>query len=362
MKQITISKAHASTHNTESRRGTSIKYVVIHYTAGLKPHAGKGADVCDMFANPKSRCASADFVVDEGNIAWQYNPNLDTRACWHCGGSLQGSKGHSFYGKCTNYNSIGIEMCSGKDKVVYKNGVAQLWSSDRDWFISDETWKSAVALSVYLLKKYKLGIDRLIRHFDVTGKECPSFFVDGRKMTHYDNQLGQNLWKKFKNDVAKELKQKVASTTITKSSAKTTKPKAIDVYYAVMVEGGKTYPEVKNCEDYAGVKGKAITGIKIRVPGYKIKYRVHVKDGNWLPYVSGCSWSDTNNGYAGNGKAIDAMSAVLDGKHEIVYRLANIGKDYCGWQWDENRDNGLIGCTKTAGKKVDRLQVRIKVK
>ena len=171
-----------------------------------------------------------------------------------------------------------------------------------------------------------------------------------------------NGWGKIENNqyISLDYTQKVTSTTTTtkktttKTTTNNTEKKSINVYYSVMVEGGKTYPEVKNCEDYAGVKGKAITKIKIRVPGYNVKYRVHVKGGNWLPYVS--------SGYAGNGKAIDAMSAVLDGKHEIVYRLANIGKDYSGWQCDENRDNGLIGATKTAGKEVDRLQIRIKVK
>ena len=44
MKKLTIQK-HSSTHNTSSCPNRTIKYIVIHYTAGLKSHAGKGKDV-----------------------------------------------------------------------------------------------------------------------------------------------------------------------------------------------------------------------------------------------------------------------------------------------------------------------------
>ena len=49
MKKLTIQK-HSSTHNTSSCPNRTIKYIVIHYTAGLKSHAGKGKDVCDMWS------------------------------------------------------------------------------------------------------------------------------------------------------------------------------------------------------------------------------------------------------------------------------------------------------------------------
>ena len=194
MKKLTIQK-HSSTHNTSSCPNRTIKYIVIHYTAGLKSHAGKGKDVCDMWSK-SDRPGSADFVVDEGNIAWQYNPDLKNRKTWHCGGSLQGSGGHKYYKTCTNANSIGIEMCSDK-KVRTKN----LYSSDNDWYITKETWKSAVALAATLLKRYNLPLSHMIRHYDVTGKECPSFACGSKKNVMYDNKTGEQVWKEFKQDV-----------------------------------------------------------------------------------------------------------------------------------------------------------------
>ena len=194
MKKLTIQK-HSSTHNTSSCPNRTIKYIVIHYTAGLKSHAGKGKDVCDMWSK-SDRPGSADFVVDEGNIAWQYNPDLKNRKTWHCGGSLQGSGSHDYYKICTNANSIGIEMCSDKKKVT-----KHLYSSDNDWYITEETWKSAVALAAMLLKRYGLPLSRMIRHADVTSKECPSFMVGKKKNVMYDNKTGEQVWKEFKQDV-----------------------------------------------------------------------------------------------------------------------------------------------------------------
>ena len=198
MKKLTIQK-HSSTHNTSSCPNRTIKYIVIHYTAGLKSHAGKGKDVCDMWSK-SDRPGSADFVVDEGSIAWQYNPDLKNRKTWHCGGSLQGSGSHDYYKICTNANSIGIEMCSDKKKVT-----KHLYSSDNDWYITKETWKSAVALAAMLLKRYGLPLSRMIRHADVTSKECPSFMVGKKKNVMYDNKTGEQVWKEFKQDVKEAL-------------------------------------------------------------------------------------------------------------------------------------------------------------
>lgn len=63
-------------------------------------------------------------------------------------------------------------------------------------------------------------------------------------------------------------------------------------------------PEVIGRSDFAGyTNNSAITDIAIR----GVSYRVHVKDGNWLAWVSGYNINDSINGYAGNGKIIDAI-------------------------------------------------------
>lgn len=47
--------------------------------------------------------------------------------------------------------------------------------------------------------------------------------------------------------------------------------------------------------------------------GRKIKYALHIKDGDWLPYVSGYDEKDPENGYAGIlGKEADAVRIYIE--------------------------------------------------
>lgn len=123
--------------------------------------------------------------------------------------------------------------------------------------------------------------------------------------------------------------------------------------------GGKTYPIVKNLNSYAGARGKAITDIAIKVNKGSVKYRVHVKGGKWLPYVTGYNWKDANNGYAGNGKPIDAVQVILSGVSGQVaqYRVSPLNKDYYPWQFNANTGKGQDGYAGAFGKTIDRFQV-----
>ena len=82
-----------------------------------------------------------------------------------------------------------------------------------------------------------------------------------------------------------------------------------NVYYKVHYKDGKWLPEVKNREDYAGLYNKPIDGFMIKSDKKKLTYRVHLrKQRRWLPWVTGYSTSDSNNGYAGIlGQEIDAI-------------------------------------------------------
>lgn len=67
---------------------------------------------------------------------------------------------------------------------------------------------------------------------------------------------------------------------------------------------GVWLPEVLGRNDFAGYSnGSPITDIAIK----GATYRVHIKNGDWLPWVSGYNINDAANGYAGNGKEIDAI-------------------------------------------------------
>lgn len=137
-----------------SSRTRKIEYIVIHYTGA----AGTAKNNVDYF-NAADRQASADFFVGFQGEIWQYNPDIRKQYSWHCGGGRQSSKGGSFFGRCTNGNSIGIELCT------FKNGGV--------WAFKPETMNAAAQLVRWLMQEYGISIDHVIRHYDVTGKNCP---------------------------------------------------------------------------------------------------------------------------------------------------------------------------------------------
>lgn len=115
--------------------------------------------------------------------------------------------------------------------------------------------------------------------------------------------------------------------------------------------GGKNYAEVKDLADYAGVLGKAITDVAIKATNGGILYRVHVKGGNWLPWVSGYNWWDANNGYAGNGKAIDGIQVKSNGiSNNIKTRVHTVGGQWLPWVVNDTDYAGIYG------KSIDAIQ------
>ena len=80
-----------------------------------------------------------------------------------------------------------------------------------------------------------------------------------------------------------------------KSDTKVEKPTLTYRVYA----DGKWYNEVKGLSNVAGRKKQAISAVAVKVSKGNIKYRVHLLNGDWLPWVDGYDINDSNNGYAG---------------------------------------------------------------
>lgn len=136
-------------------------------------------------------------------------------------------------------------------------------------------------------------------------------------------------------------------------------------FYAVKTEDGRILPEVTNLADYAGIRGKKIIGIAIKCNKGSLWYQVHTV-GGWLPKVNGYNWKDHNNGYAGNGKAIDAVRVYYNTPDDIVsshgyqkaqYRVSPVNRGYYDWQFDNETGNGQDGYAGCFGKPIDRFQL-----
>lgn len=148
------------------------KYIVIHYTANNGDTAQGNAN----YFYSINRNASANYFVDENEIV-QVVP--DNYIAWHCGAK---SYVHPY---CRNNNSIGIELCSRKD-------------SNGSYYFKDEVVNNSIQLVVFLMKKYDIPVENVIRHYDVTKKLCPLPFVDTTAWNNYIIRLknefsGSNL-------------------------------------------------------------------------------------------------------------------------------------------------------------------------
>ena len=154
-----------NTANTTESKNRKIKYIVIHYTAGVTSKPGTAKSNAKYFAKETTK-ASADFIIDDENIV-QYNPDIKNRYCWHCGGSKYKTKGGSLYKVCTSANSIGIEMCSTNSAKKVTN------PNDTNWYFTDAVIDNCVELTKKLMEEYDIKPDHVIRHYDVNGKPCP---------------------------------------------------------------------------------------------------------------------------------------------------------------------------------------------
>ena len=128
-------------------RTAPVEYIVVHYTGNWGDTAQNNAD---YFAR-RVTGSSAHYFVDREEV-WRSVAEEDT--AWHCGSS------HPVHPLCRNGNSIGVEMCDSAGGVP-PEGEAR-----------------TIALVEELMARYQIPPDRVLRHYDVTGKKCPAPWVD----------------------------------------------------------------------------------------------------------------------------------------------------------------------------------------
>lgn len=184
---INIIKDFLKVHITPKAR-TSIKYLVIHFTAGSSSKPGRAQSTKHTF---ETRQASADFCVDDRDIV-QFNPDPYKYYCWAVGNSKT---------DITNSNSISIEICSN-----LKKGRSHKYANTDGWYFTKETLENTKKLAKYLMKKYNIPKNRVVRHFDVNGKLCVGIVGWNTGSLYDDNgkKIGQNNeseWLKFKDSL-----------------------------------------------------------------------------------------------------------------------------------------------------------------
>lgn len=147
--------------NPYSRPGTEsdgVNGIVIHYTANPGSTAQENRDYFNGLQYSQETEASSNFIVGlEGEI-------IQCVPTWEI----------AYASNERNSDSVSIEVCH----------------PDETGKFNQETYQSLVQLTAWLCVKFDLPVDQVIRHYDVTGKNCPKYFVEN-----------QEAWNDFKEHV-----------------------------------------------------------------------------------------------------------------------------------------------------------------
>ena len=176
----------------------TIKYLAIHYTAGASSAPGRAKSMKAGWE--KTKRASADYGVDDRDMV-QFNPDPRNYKCWSVGDAKKpAGGGGQLYGIAGNSNTISIEMCSNLKAGYDHNAV-----NHDGWYFTEATIDNAVKLAKILMKKYNIPIERVVRHYDISGKICPgvvhwnNYVLFDKNGKRIGKQNDSSEWMKFKN-------------------------------------------------------------------------------------------------------------------------------------------------------------------
>ena len=141
------------------RQKKAIKFIVVHYTSNDGDTDESNAN---YFKRNKIK-TSAHYFVDDNSVTISV---ADTNIAYSVGGKkwkdCAKTGGGKYYKKCTNANSLNIELCDTK--------------RDGKYGVTEATMQNAAELIKKKMKEYNIPIQNVIRHFDVNGKHCPAYF------------------------------------------------------------------------------------------------------------------------------------------------------------------------------------------
>lgn len=152
----------------KKRRRKDVEYIVIHYT-GNDDDTARGN--LNYFAKLNNREAGAHFFVDKAGVIGRSIPM--NRVAYSVGGFFNKLNGAgSYYKKCTNANSVSIELCDCVKNYSTKQA-------------------EATKRLVKYIRKYCPNAKTIIRHWDVNGKSCPGCMTgkNNKKWIGFKNRI-----------------------------------------------------------------------------------------------------------------------------------------------------------------------------
>ena len=161
--------------NEYSRPGTyleEVNSVVIHYVGNPATTAAQNRSYFAGLAKSGEAYASSNFIVDLDGKVIECVPVDEVAYC----------------SNKRNNDSISIECCH----------------PDAEGEFSEDTYESVIKLAALLCVEFNLTANDVIRHYDITGKECPIYYV-----------VNEDAWDKMLGDIADEIDAILASREAT---------------------------------------------------------------------------------------------------------------------------------------------------
>ena len=287
--------------NKYTRPGAKLQRVsgiCIHWTS----NQNEGADDVAHYryfsghAIASQTYASAHYFVDHDS-ALQIIP--DGEMAYHVGARNYRTQR---LGKYPNDCTIGVETC-----VNYKG-------AKFDAALDRSAWLCAM-----LLKKHGLGIDDLYRHYDVTGKDCPKYFVTDSTARDFGFKDADTAWSGFKATV----KRYMSATPAPQKPAAKPKPTTPPVQPAGQIGIGRAeiVASSLNLRDKPSLSGKVLKTLK-----GGSNYNVYEIKGDWYR-LSGTGWASAGSKgdllrYTPHPKpsAPDRVKVVYKGREGVAVR------------------------------------------
>jgi N-acetylmuramoyl-L-alanine amidase CwlA len=156
--------------------------------------------------NKNSRPGKALKQVNGVVVHYTANPGTDALANRNYFESRKDCPDEGKY-KVSSHYIIGLDgtiiQCIPEDEIAYASNnrnsdtiSIECCHPDSSGKFTDETYQSLIHLTAYLCAKYTLPVDSIIRHYDVTQKLCPKYYVEHPK-----------AWNKYKKKVFSYLLQ-----------------------------------------------------------------------------------------------------------------------------------------------------------
>lgn len=181
------------TPNNYSRPGIAtekITNIVVHYTANPGTTAQQNRDFFEGLKDSHETSVSSHFVIGLDGEIIQCVPTVE----------------RAYASNQRNFDTVSIECCH----------------MDATGKFNETTYDSLVQLCAWLCCKFNLQAEDVIRHYDVTGKSCPKYFVDNEgEWNRFIQEVGAYMELKRK-EVSKEeyeIYYGFAQTTVTMAPA-----------------------------------------------------------------------------------------------------------------------------------------------